>query len=117
MRPLYIFDIDGTLAIIKHRVGILENKENPNRWRDFYAACDKDEPNKPVIFVMNNLMLSGADVWLFSGRSEEVRDKTLAWIAKHTAFMQFNLNFEHLLTMRPAMDFTPDDVLKKNLAR
>ncbi|QOJ19501.1 MAG: hypothetical protein HRU77_01595 [Gammaproteobacteria bacterium] len=113
-RPLYIFDIDGTLAIINHRVSILEDKDNPNRWRDFYAACDRDEPNKPVIFIMNNLMLSGADVWLFSGRSEEVRDKTVAWIAEHTAFMSFNLNYEHLLTMRPAMDYTPDDVLKES---
>lgn len=67
----------------------------------------------PVIFVMNNLMLSGADVWLFTGRSEEVRDKTIAWLAEHTAFMSFNLQTDHLLTMRQEGDYTPDDQLKE----
>ena len=55
--PMYIFDLDGTLANIEHRVHILKNTDNSNRWRDFYAACDKDEPNRDVIRVMENMRL------------------------------------------------------------
>lgn len=112
-RPLYIFDVDGTLALIDHRVHFLDHNDNPNRWREFYAACDKDEPNKPVITILNNLLLLGADVLLFSGRSEEVRDKTVNWLAENTALMSFQLREEGFLTMRQEMDYTPDDILKE----
>lgn len=114
MKPLYIFDVDGTLALIDHRVHILEQKDNPHRWREFYAACDKDEPNKPVITIMNNLLVLGADVLLFSGRSEEVRDKTIHWLTENTSFMSYDLQVGGLLTMRQEMDYTPDDVLKES---
>lgn len=111
MKPLYIFDLDGTLALIEHRKGMLESK-SADRWRHFYAACDKDLPNEPVISTMERLRHAGADVWIFSGRSDEVRDKTVAWLAHHTSFMTFDLEGP-TLTMRQAGDYTADDVLKK----
>ena len=111
MKPLYIFDLDGTLALIEHRKGMLESK-SVDRWRHFYAACDKDLPNVPVISTMERLRHAGADVWIFSGRSDEVRDKTVAWLAHHTSFMTFDLEGP-TLTMRQAGDYTADDVLKK----
>ena len=110
MKPLYIFDLDGTLAKIDHRKHILEQKDDPNRWRRFYAACDKDAPNKPVIQVMEALRHVGAEVWIFSGRSDEVRDKTVAWLAENTSFMTSEL--ESALVMRKAGDYTADDDLK-----
>ncbi len=111
MKPLYIFDLDGTLALIEHRKGWLEGK-SPDRWRQFYAACDKDEPNEPAIATMERLRHAGADVWIFSGRSDEVRDKTVAWLANHTSFMTHDLEGP-TLTMRQAGDYTADDELKK----
>ncbi len=110
MKPLYIFDLDGTLALIEHRRSILEEIDDPNRWRRFYAACDKDQPNEPVIATMERLRHT-SDIFIFSGRSEEVRDKTVQWLAEHTSFMSWEL--EHVLVMREAGDFTADDVLKK----
>jgi hypothetical protein len=110
MKPLYIFDLDGTLALIGHRRHILDDINNPQRWRSFYAACDKDDPNQPVIDTMERLRRF-ADVWIFSGRSDEVRDKTVAWLTKFTSFMSHDL--DTALVMRLAGDYTPDDVLKK----
>lgn len=111
-RPLYIFDLDGTLARIEHRVPILANMDDSHRWQKFYDACDKDEPNEPVIRLMETLRRNGADVWIFSGRGGEVRDKTVAWLAHHTTFCSWEL--ATALMMREVADYTPDDKLKKD---
>lgn len=60
---------------------------------------------------MDRLRHTGADVWIFSGRSDEVRDKTVAWLAEHTSFMTWDL--DTALTMRAEGDYTADDVLKR----
>lgn len=109
MKPLYIFDLDGTLALIEHRKHILESDDR-QKWRRFYAACDKDSPNHPVIDTMKRLALV-SDIWIFSGRSDEVRDKTVAWLAEHTPFMTHDLSGP-MLQMRREGDYTADDVLK-----
>lgn len=114
LKPLYIFDLDGTLALIEHRRHIIEDpSRDDSKWRRFYAACDKDLPNDPVISVMERLRHSGCDVWVWSGRSSEVADKTVAWLAKHTSFMTWELEVDVMLTMRQEGDYTPDNVLKK----
>lgn len=110
-RPLYIFDLDGTLALIEHRRHILD-REDSQKWRDFYAACDRDKPNAPVIDTMHRLRWTGAEVWIFSGRSDEVRDKTIAWLADHTIFMTHDLRGP-MLQMRAEGDYTADDELKR----
>lgn len=111
MRPLYIFDIDGTVALIDHRRRFLDMLDNPNRWREFYAACDLDTPNRPVIATLKNLITAGAEIWFFSGRSSEVRDKTVAWLADNTPFMTWDLEGP-MLRMRDEGDCTADDELK-----
>ena len=111
MKPLYIFDLDGTIALIEHRRDVILDKEDKHRWERFYQLCDKDSPNLPVIQTMEQLRQAGADVWLFSGRSAEVREKTVRWLAEHTSFMTFDL--DEILVMRDIGDTTPDDVLKK----
>ncbi|TVR65449.1 MAG: hypothetical protein EA420_03195 [Candidatus Competibacteraceae bacterium] len=110
MKPLYIFDLDGTLALNDHRTPILK-RESRDKWKDFYAACDKDLPNHPVIRVMESLRIF-ADIWIFSGRSDEVRDKTVRWLADHTSFLTAELEGP-MLVMRAEGDYTVDHVLKK----
>lgn len=112
MRPLYIFDIDGTIALIDHRRHILDEVDDSNRWRRFYAACDKDTPNDPVIKTMESLRITGAEIWFFSGRSAEVRNKTVAWLTDNTSFMSHDLGA--ILVMRDEGDYTADDTLKRS---
>lgn len=109
MKPLYIFDLDGTLALIEHRRHFVEGERKD--WAAFYAACDQDVPNKPVIATMNRLHQANAEVWIFSGRSDEVRYKTVRWLLTHTNLTDWDANT--CLHMRRADDYTPDDVLKK----
>jgi hypothetical protein len=108
MRPLYIFDLDGTLADIAHRRHHVMGDNHD--WPAFYAECDKDTPNWPVLFTLDALSRH-ADVWIWSGRSDEVRDKTLDWLYKNTMFDPEQI--ARILLMRPAGDYTPDDQLKK----
>lgn len=61
LKLLYIFELDGALALIDHRPKFSMDARDPNRWRKFYAACDKDEPNAPVIATMERLRHEGAD--------------------------------------------------------
>ena len=133
MTPLYIFDLDGTLALIDHRRHLVEppsrkcydcggaNSKNcvqcagldagwkPD-WTAFFAACVEDTPNWPVISTLNALLKSGADVQIWSGRSSEVMNQTLAWLQRF-----FEGDAEELgLCMRREGDFTPDDELKRS---
>jgi phosphoglycolate phosphatase-like HAD superfamily hydrolase len=109
-KPLYIFDLDGTLADCQHRTPILSETDDPNRWRRFYAACHLDAPIWPVIQTMERLRQWGAEIWIFSGRSVEVRSDTVVWLMKHTGFMRSEL--ETALTMRDEGDFRADDIVK-----
>ncbi len=112
MKPLYIFDLDGTLALIQHRRHFVERERGKQDWQGFYAACVDDEPHGPVLRVMESLRQTGAEIWIFSGRSDEVRKQTIAWLAAHTSFRVQDLAGP-MLTMRAAGDYTPDDVLKR----
>ena len=108
MRPLYIFDLDGTLADCQHRTSILSETDG-QRWRRFYAACVDDNPIMPVIRTLHALVRSGAEVWVFSGRSEEVRDVTERWLYAATGYHWLRgVN----VTMRVEGDHRPDDIVK-----
>lgn len=116
MKPLYIFDLDGTLALIQHRRHFVERERGKQDWKAFYAACVDDVPNAPVIRVMESLRRF-ADIWIFSGRSDEVRASTVDWLVQHTSFARsdFDCAFgtQDVLTIRREGDYTPDDVLKR----
>lgn len=117
MKPLYIFDIDGTLANCQHRVPIL-SETGGDRWNRFYDACHLDTPIKSVIELMRVLYYSGADIWLFSGRSDRVRDKTDAWLREHTVyhFADYPDEVGNLqLVMRRFDDHRPDDHVKQEM--
>lgn len=105
-KPLYIFDLDGTLALTEHRQHLVQ-KAHPN-WDAFFEACDQDEPNIPVITTLQMIAQSeyGPDVWIWSGRSDAVRAKTMKWLTDHYVFYVTNVR------MREEGDHTPDDALK-----
>jgi FMN phosphatase YigB (HAD superfamily) len=135
--PLYIFDLDGTLADLKHRRHFVERpacrycgwlkpcdhdkplaeqrelrgerpKWKPN-WDAFHAACVNDMPIAPVINMLKMLRASEyePEIWVWSGRMETVSAETFTWLQDHR--VRFNL-----LKMRPAGDYTPDDQLKES---
>jgi hypothetical protein len=104
MVPLYIFDLDGTLALIEHRRHFVENGRK--QWDEFFKACVDDTVNVPVAQTYRALDQQGCEMWIFSGRGSIVYDETWKWLRKH------NIKYS-VLRMREDKDYTPDDVLKK----
>jgi len=119
MRPLYIFDLDGTLCNIEHRLKFLQDVTDADRWKKFYRASSSDTANHPVISVMHGLMDVGADIWIWTGRSAEVREQTKLWLHVHTKFTMEQLTANpKLLVMRGESNRIEDHELKaKWLAR
>lgn len=132
MTPLYIFDLDGTLALTDHRQHLVKGGDCPQchgcgeapgevpcsacggskkrrpDWKAFFAACVRDLPNTAVIDTLHNLVDSGAEVWVWSGRSSEVMKQTQEWLMQHVALEDL------ALMMRVEGDFTPDEELKQS---
>lgn len=100
-KPLYIFDLDGTLADNQHRQHLLPN------WKAFFEACYEDTPIKAVVTTLEMLFDDGAEIWIWSGRSDAVEDLTKDWLEYHLNICEFSLK------MRPAGDHRPDDLLKQ----
>ncbi|WP_275272314.1 hypothetical protein [Limnobacter sp. P1] len=139
MKPLYIFDLDGTLADIDHRRHLVQNKkeicsackgtggiiymppcascngkgerngESQPNWPEFYRLCVNDTPKWPVINTMIALARQGADVWIWSGRSAEVMNETREWLQRYIPGDELE---EVELCMRREGDYTPDEQLK-----
>ena len=101
MTQVIIADLDGTISFDHHRTHYL--KQEPKDWNAYYLACDKDEPNKAVISVLQDAF--DTDIYIFSGRSDIARDKTIMWLRNHNVPYDF-------LFMREDGDFTPDYELK-----
>lgn len=130
--PLYIFDLDGTLADLRHRrhfverpslkcydcggknwkncvqCGDLDAGFKPD-WNAFHAACVNDTPIVPMITLLVSLARSDADIWVWSGRMDTVRDETIQWFEQYDI-----LHLLKGLRMRPAKDYTVDHELKQS---
>lgn len=111
MRPLYIFDLDGTLANAEHRVHHIQGATKD--WPAFFAACGNDEPISAAIATLKALRKGGAEVWIWTGRSDEVREETEAWFSRNTIPLGTILfSAPEAFLMRKAGDHRPDHVIK-----
>ncbi|MGA0610034.1 hypothetical protein [Caldimonas sp. KR1-144] len=114
MRPLYIFDLDGTLADITHRRHFVDGTGPEKSWPKFFAACVDDKPIPAVIRTMAAVWAGSlTSVWIWSGRSDEVEQETREWLIEHTIFGDPDAESIQL-KMRRAGDYTPDEVLKQS---
>ncbi|MEN3291563.1 MAG: hypothetical protein V7642_816 [Burkholderiales bacterium] len=107
MKNVVVFDLDGTIALIEHRRHFVEGKGKKKNWRKFFEACVDDPPNEPIIEVLRSLHRTEHEIWISSGRSDEVREQTVRWLQAHEVPY-------HQLIMRHAGDFSPDDELKRS---
>ena len=91
-----IFDIDGTLS--------LRGDRGPYE----FARCVEDKLNRVVDEFLVMCHNDGQRVILLSGRQEEFRPETEAWLRTHAVAY-------HELHMRPAKDRRRDDIVKAEL--
>lgn len=106
-RPLAVFDLDGTLADVRHRLHHIEGRRRD--WDAFFAAAPQDPPLPEGVA----LALESAEkyeVAYVTGRPERCRRDTLRWLARH------GLPTGRLL-MRGGRDRRPARVTKPELLR
>ena len=108
MPKVYVFDLDGTIANIDHRLPLIKGEKKD--WPAFFDACDKDTPVEWIIDLMRSLIGEG-ELLILSGRNESVRDKTADWLLDNKVPQLATL------LMRPEKDYRPDDVLKIEMLR
>jgi len=103
---IVVCDIDGTLADISHRRHWVANR--PKNWTAFTAGISRDAPHADICDLVAVLRNSGCDIILCSGRGEETRAVTQAWLA------QQGIEFTALY-LRAAADHRPDHQVKVEL--
>lgn len=109
-----IFDIDGTLADISHRLHFIKGEKK--NWPAFYAACALD---KPIYEMCRTAALfcgrPGITVGFITGRegSDRVRADTEDWLDEYVGR---HANPRLSLYMRPKGDYRPDHVIKGEIA-
>lgn len=91
-----VFDIDGTLAVMKNR--------GPYDW----DKVDRDDVNEIVAEHTHIHKTKGRKVILVSGRDEECREMTENWLKF------YNVNYDEL-HMRPNGDGRKDSIVKREI--
>lgn len=109
MNQVCCFDIDGTLADIEHRRHFVTQK--PKRWDLFFKGIPDDTPRDTVVQMLKNFHAAGYRIVLCSGRSEDQRKDTVAWLFDVAGVGPLVSN----LYMRASKDNRPDELVKAEL--
>lgn len=104
MKPLAVFDIDGVLADVAHRLHHVQDK--PKNWRAFFAAADGDGLLAAGAQLLHEVAPTH-EIRYLTGRPERLRRITRDWLSQH------GLPAADLV-MRPNRDFRPSRVFKRD---
>ena len=105
-KKIIVFDIDGTLANIQHRRQYVASR--PKNWAAFNAGMKFDTVYEDIKWMNANFAAQGHTIILCSGRGEESRDITSAWLNRNGIF------FDDLY-MRADKDYRQDSIVKVEL--
>ena len=120
-RKTVIFDIDGTLADVRHREHFVQGEEKD--FDSFFAAMDKDLVNYPIADLFYRHIQYEDQIILCSGRPDTYRDVTQKWLkeelmsylAKTYMPEKLHCDIPNLL-MRPSEKlYTPDWIIKQEI--
>lgn len=111
MKPCYIFDLDGTLADLSHRLHHIQ--KTPKDWRSFFAYDEvmKDTLIPHIRDLYDIIRYDEArknHTLIVSGRSDECWEATADWLDGHSIYFD-------KLYMRTAGDRRPDYLVKYDL--
>lgn len=110
-RPLAVFDVDGVLADVRHRLHHVDRR--PKDWDAFFAAAVDDPPLTEGLALARQSALDCEIVYV-TGRPERCRADTLAWFRRH-GLPEGRLSMRRERDRRPARQAKPE--LLRELAR
>lgn len=105
LKDAVIFDLDGTLADITHRLHFVRGQKRKD-WGSFFRAIPQDTLRQDV-YDLYNMYVQDYTILLVSGRPETYRTITWDWLTLH--------NISHPLYMREKGDFRPDTIVKAEI--
>lgn len=104
-KPAVIIDLDGTMCDIEHRRPLISGKKK--NFTAFHDALGNDKLNlwcREIYWLFSQ----SYSIIFVTGRPEEYRDKTCAWLSHHGI-----VNAD--LYMRPTGDYRKDAVIKTEI--
>jgi hypothetical protein len=105
-RSLAVFDVDGVVADVRHRLHHLERRRS---WNAFFDAADEDGLLAEGARLVADLARRHEIVWL-TGRPEWLRAVTEDWLAQHGLP-------DGELYLRPYADYRPAPQYKLSVLR
>ena len=111
--PVYVFDIDGTLADCSHRMHFV--KERPKNWKAFFNTMHLDTPVESIIDLLKYLS-KNATIVFCTGRPNNYRQVTVDWLYDNLdPYLGSKDYISEQLYMRDQKDNLPDYVTKLEL--
>lgn len=107
MRAIAVFDIDGVLADVRHRLHHVE--ASPKRWSAFFAEADRDGLLAEGAAILRSLA-EDHEIRYLTGRPERMRALTELWLVEQSLPTAS-------LTMRPNRDRRPSRLFKRDRLR
>ena len=101
-----IFDLDGTLAEIEHRVPYV--RQGPPDWKNFCERIPDDVLNDWCFELAGAMADRGYKIIIVTGRGERYNDLTREWLQKH------NVVYDHIFS-RKSKDRRNDSEVKKEI--
>lgn len=117
MKPTaVIFDIDGTLANLDHRLPLLQRKI-----KDFKAFENLVSKDSPIDFMDDIFEFVASkrkyQLILLTGRSEDCRENTVKWLKSITGWFDPDFDLLYMRNSRegPKKDFRPSVEFKREI--
>ncbi|MDQ1736299.1 MAG: hypothetical protein QOH56_2550 [Pseudonocardiales bacterium] len=98
-----VFDIDGVVADVRHRLHHLDGY--PQDWAAFFRAAGRDTPLGVGLELVAEQLAAGHEIVWLTGRPDWLRETTIDWLGEH------DLPTAELF-MRGRRDFRPARQLK-----
>lgn len=109
-----IFDLDGTICNVTHRRKFVASK--PKNWDAWNKGIALDTPNEAVKFMFESIVnKDNVEVLFVSGRSEDYREVTEAWLL-YNEFYCCESDIHSKLYMRESGDCRDDSIVKGEIA-
>lgn len=108
---IYLWDLDGTLCNLDHRLKYIKTEGKRKDWRMFFLSMVDDTLIQPTAAVLWALRQKGFKLVFCSGRPEEYRSLTTNWL-RDKLFLPLD---EIELHMRKKGDFRDDTLVKGEL--
>lgn len=100
-----MFDIDGVLADVRHRLHFLSSR--PKDWHGFFAAAVHDPVLEAGREALDEAMSSGSRIVYVTGRPNRCRRDTRDWLRRH-GFPEADLHMRPNRDRRPARFYKAD---------